>query len=56
MKKVLRHHHARTITVLRQKLQEIWDCFTPNFCQNLVNSMPQRISAVIKNKGDVTQC
>ncbi|CAH2000930.1 unnamed protein product [Acanthoscelides obtectus] len=20
----------------RQKLQEIWDCFTPNFCQNLV--------------------
>ncbi|CAH2015811.1 unnamed protein product [Acanthoscelides obtectus] len=26
-----------------KKLQEIWDCFTPNFCQNLVNTMPQRI-------------
>ncbi|CAH1976386.1 unnamed protein product [Acanthoscelides obtectus] len=55
MKKVLRQHPARTITELRQKLQEIWDCFTPNFCQYLVNTMPQRISAVIKNKGDVTQ-
>ncbi|CAH2000445.1 unnamed protein product [Acanthoscelides obtectus] len=30
MKKVLQHP-ARTITELRQKLQEIWDCFTPNF-------------------------
>ncbi|CAH1998274.1 unnamed protein product [Acanthoscelides obtectus] len=48
MKKVLRQHPARTITELRQKLQEISDCFTPNF-------MPQKISAVIKNKGDVTQ-
>ncbi|CAH1982732.1 unnamed protein product [Acanthoscelides obtectus] len=55
MKNVLRQHPARTITELRQMLQEIWDCFTPNFCQNLVNTMPQRISAVIKNKGDVTQ-
>ncbi|CAH1985776.1 unnamed protein product [Acanthoscelides obtectus] len=27
MKKVLRQHPARTITELRQKLQEIWDCF-----------------------------
>ncbi|CAH1979527.1 unnamed protein product [Acanthoscelides obtectus] len=32
MKKVLRQHPARTITELRQKLQEIWDCFTPNLC------------------------
>ncbi|CAH1986318.1 unnamed protein product [Acanthoscelides obtectus] len=55
MKKVLRQHPARTITELRQKLQEIRDCLTPNICQNLVNTMPQRISAGIKNKGDVTQ-
>ncbi|CAH1977683.1 unnamed protein product [Acanthoscelides obtectus] len=46
MKKVLRQDPARTITELSQKLQEIWDCFTPNFCQNLFNTMPQRISAV----------
>ncbi|CAH2011242.1 unnamed protein product [Acanthoscelides obtectus] len=42
MKKVLRQHPAGTITELRQKLQEIWDFFTPNFCQNLVNTMPQK--------------
>ncbi|CAH1990697.1 unnamed protein product [Acanthoscelides obtectus] len=47
MKKVLRQHPARTITEFRQKLQEISDCFTPNFCQNLLNTMPQRISAVL---------
>ncbi|CAH2000743.1 unnamed protein product [Acanthoscelides obtectus] len=41
MKKVLRQHPARTITELRQKLQEIWDCFTLNVCQNLVNIMPK---------------
>ncbi|CAH1982235.1 unnamed protein product [Acanthoscelides obtectus] len=35
MKKVLRQHPARIITELRQKLQEIWDCFIPNFCQKL---------------------
>lgn len=55
MKKVLRKHPARTIPELKQKLQDIWDSFTPEFCQGLVNTMPQRISAVIKNKGDVTQ-
>ncbi|KAF2885555.1 hypothetical protein ILUMI_20623 [Ignelater luminosus] len=55
MKKMLRKHPARTISELKQKLQEIWDSFTPKFCQDLIDTMPQRISAVIKNKGDVTQ-
>ncbi|CAH1985246.1 unnamed protein product [Acanthoscelides obtectus] len=32
MKKVLRQYPAHTITELRQKRPEIWDCFTPNFC------------------------
>ncbi|CAH1977222.1 unnamed protein product [Acanthoscelides obtectus] len=34
-KKVLRQHPVRTITELRQKLQEIWDCFTPIFFSKL---------------------
>lgn len=55
MKKVLRKHPARTIPELKQKLQDIWDSFTPEYCQDLISSMPQRISDVIKNKGDVTQ-
>lgn len=55
MKKVLRTHPSRTIPELKERLQEIWNSFTPQFCEDLVNTMPQRISAVIKNKGDVTQ-
>ncbi|KAF2882630.1 hypothetical protein ILUMI_23529 [Ignelater luminosus] len=49
MKKMLRKHPARTIPKLKQKLQEIWGLFTSKFCQDLINTMPQRISAVIKN-------
>lgn len=55
MKKALRKNPARSIPEMKPRLQEIWDSFTPEFCQSLVNTMPQRISAVIKNKGDVTQ-
>lgn len=55
MKKQLRATPARSIPELRHKLQFIWDKFTPQDCQNLVNTMPRRITAVIKSKGDVTQ-
>lgn len=51
MKKALRTHPARTIPELKQKLQEIWHSFTPQFCEGLVNTMPHRILTVIKNKG-----
>lgn len=55
MKKRLRVSPARSVPELRQKLQEIWDKFTTEDCQKLINTMPKRIMAVIKNKGDVTQ-
>lgn len=55
MKKALRKHPARTIPELKQRLQEIWDSFTPEFCQSLVHTMPQRLLDVITRKGDVTQ-
>ncbi|CAH2008490.1 unnamed protein product [Acanthoscelides obtectus] len=35
MKNVLRQHPARTITELRQKLQEIWDMFYIKFLPKL---------------------
>nr|CAI5847501.1 unnamed protein product [Callosobruchus analis] len=38
-----------------KRLQEIWDNFSPEYCQGLVNTMPQRITAVMKSKGDVKQ-
>lgn len=55
MKKKLREQPARTVLELRARLQEIWNNFTPDDCQKLVDTMPRRIQAVISHKGDVTQ-
>nr|CAI5867969.1 unnamed protein product [Callosobruchus analis] len=55
MKKQLRANPARTVVELKERLQEIWDNFSPEYSQGLVNTMPQRVTAVIKSKGDVTQ-
>lgn len=54
MKQHLRNHPQRIIPELRVKLQEIWNSFTRENCQALVKTMPARIQAVIKAKGDVT--
>lgn len=54
MKQQLRNHPQRTIPELRAKLQEIWSSFTLENCEALVKTMPARIQAVIKAKGDVT--
>lgn len=54
MKQYLRNNPQRTLPELHAKLQDIWDNFTPEFCQGLVNSMPDRVRAVIRAKGDVT--
>lgn len=54
MKRVLRDNPQRTIFDLKQKIQEIWDKFLLTECQNLAQSMPKRIQAVITAKGDVT--
>lgn len=54
MKQRLRDDLQRTILQLRMKLQEIWNSFSIEECQRLVMTMPSRIEAVIKSKGDVT--
>lgn len=55
MKKELRKSPARTKPELKDKLSAIWNSFTPEFCQTLVNSMPKRILEVIASKGDATK-
>lgn len=55
MKKKLRANPAKTVPELRTRLQEIWNGFTPNDCQTLVDTMSRRIEAVISRKGNVTQ-
>lgn len=54
MKQHLRNNPQRKTPQLHAKLQEVWDNFTPELCENLVNTMPARVQAVIKAKGDVT--
>ena len=54
IKQRLRNNPQRTLPQLRAKLQEIWDSFTPEFCEGLVGTMPNRVQAVIRAKGDVT--
>jgi len=55
MKKELRQNPARTVNELKVKLQQIWDNIEPEECAKLVDTMPNRIKAVIANKGGVTQ-
>lgn len=55
MKKELRMNPARTVNELKIKLQQVWDNIQPDECAKLVDTMPNRIKAVIVNKGGVTQ-
>lgn len=55
MKKALRTTPVRTIPELKTKIKEIWINFQPEFCRTLVETMPKRIKAVLKRKGDCTQ-
>lgn len=54
MKRKLRDNPQRTLPNLQAKIEEIWHTLTPEFCRTLVSTMPARIQAVIKAKGDVT--
>jgi hypothetical protein len=54
MKQQLRNNPQRTIPDLKSKLADIWTKFTPEFCKSLAATMPARIAAVVKAKGDVT--
>lgn len=54
MKQALRNNPQRTLPELKAEIEQIWNRFTPEMCRSLVESMPNRIRAVIKSKGDVT--
>lgn len=54
MKQKLRNSPQRTKESLKAKIEEIWESFSVEECAQLVNSMPKRVKAVIKAKGDVT--
>ena len=54
MKKTLRAQPEKTVQGLRSRLQDIWDAFTPNDCESLVNTVSRRIEAIIIRKSDTT--
>lgn len=54
MKKHFREHPQRNLPDLRVKIQELWNGIPPHVTDKLIRSMPTRIRAVIKAKGDVT--
>lgn len=54
MKQSLRNNPQRTLPELKAKIEQIWNAFSPEQCRSLIESMPKRIRAVIKSKGDVT--
>lgn len=44
-----------TLDQLKVALLEAWNSIEPEVCQNLVNSMPKRLQAVLANKGFATK-
>ncbi len=46
---------ASSVQELWDRFQEEWDRIEPSVCQNLIESMPRRIEAVLKAKGGYTK-
>lgn len=55
MKKELRKNPARTVGDLIATVESIWNNMTPEECQNIINTMPQRMKDAIAVKGDATK-
>lgn len=55
MKKELSKSPAKTIDELKFKLQTVWTSITPETCQHIVDTMPERVADVIKAKGGATK-
>jgi len=43
------------ILELWERVQVEWDKIEPEVCQNLIESMPRRVAAVLKAKGGYTK-
>jgi predicted transcriptional regulator len=56
MKKKVAAHHPTSEAHLKTILKDVWiHEITPEYCQQLVHSMPMRIAAVLKNHGYPTK-
>lgn len=55
MKKKLRKFPSRSKSDLKEKIVAVWESITPKECEELVATMPLRIKAVLKSKGETTK-
>jgi len=56
MKQKVTAHQPTSELDLRKVLKQVWTTeITPDYCKNLVRSMPKRIDAVLKNNGFPTK-
>lgn len=55
MKKKLRKEPSKSKEDLKNKINAVWNSISSAECAALVDTMPLRIQAVIKRKGDTTQ-
>ena len=55
VKKKLHKHQPNTCEQLKDAMKTCWNEVTPHECQQLLHSMPRRIEAVIKARGDATK-
>ncbi|KAF9449129.1 hypothetical protein P691DRAFT_668050, partial [Macrolepiota fuliginosa MF-IS2] len=43
------------MNALWERTQKEWDAIKPDVCQNLIESMPRRVQAILKAKGAHTK-
>lgn len=55
MKKELKKQHPTTIDALKRHITQIWAQITTEQCKKLTDSMPNRIEAVLRARGDATK-
>ncbi|XP_068201755.1 uncharacterized protein [Palaemon carinicauda] len=51
IKAMLRNKDTSTVPKLEEALKECWAALDPQICRNLIDSIPKRVSEVIKRKG-----
>ena len=54
MKKRVPEVHPHTIEELKATLRHVWESLTPEKLDEMNSSIPRRIQAAIKSKGDAT--
>ena len=50
-----KNHTINGVEDIWKAFEEEWNKITPDFCENLIRSMPERIQAVIESKGGPTK-